>query len=110
MKRLSLIIAVLVSSIVCCLLVSCSKSNSNPFVGTWSCTNHFYGGGAPGGGVDTFVFKSDIPISGPVPEIGDGNQKPAITSITASLRLLHIPQQEVVLPSIWFCRLQITSS
>ncbi len=59
MKRLSLIIAVLVSSIVCCLLVSCSKSNSNPFVGTWSCTNHFYGGGAPGGGVDTFVFKSD---------------------------------------------------
>lgn len=47
--------------LTCLIIVSCntSDSTSNPFVGTWSCSNHFYGGDAEGGGVDTFVFNSN---------------------------------------------------
>lgn len=61
MKRILAIFTTILAIAVCEALSSCSKndSDSNPFVGTWSCDNHFYGGTAVGGGVDTFVFKNN---------------------------------------------------
>lgn len=61
MKKFYLLTASIFTVLACLILASCNKgdSSSNPFVGTWSCSNHFYGGTAAGGGVDTFVFKSN---------------------------------------------------
>ncbi|MGN1210281.1 MAG: hypothetical protein ACI4TM_01230, partial [Candidatus Cryptobacteroides sp.] len=60
MKYINQLIVILGLLFSCTIVASCSKSGiSNPFVGTWSCNNRYYGGDVHGGGVDTFIFKSD---------------------------------------------------
>lgn len=54
-KNLFPICAIMMIALVSIGFVSCSDDDDdgNPIVGSWSCTNHYYGG------TDTYVFKSD---------------------------------------------------
>lgn len=50
--------AIILVAIMSIGLVSCSKDDkNNALVGSWSCSNHYYGGSY--GGIDTYVFKSN---------------------------------------------------
>ena len=50
-------LTIMMVTLMCICFASCSKDDSNPIVGTWSCSNHYYGGSF--GGTDTYVFKSN---------------------------------------------------
>ena len=57
-KKLFNYLAIWVVIFMGVIFVSCDKDDDNsPLVGSWSCSNHYYGGSY--GGTDTYVFKSD---------------------------------------------------
>lgn len=56
-RKLFYLAAITMIAVLGISVASCDKDSDNPIVGTWSCSNHYYGGSY--GGTDTYVFKSN---------------------------------------------------